>query len=281
MRLGAAGTSDRDDADYVVRGVPLDLTGSYRRGYGRAPARIREVSRSFEPYGPAAGIDLDGVAIHDAGDVDVWPDAEEVLAFAAGRVSDDVDAGAVPVLLGGEHTVSVAGLRGTAPDVFVSLDAHLDLRSEFAGERVHHACVTSLALEEGVDAVVAGARSGTQREFDRAASVDAVATIGADGFVASAVADTVPDDASIYLSVDLDVVDPGAAPGVGTPEPFGVEPSAVRDVVRSLAPQAVGFDVVECVPSHDAGEATVALAAGLVDSFLAHHASDPSADPGQ
>lgn len=270
MRFGPA-TEDRADADYVVRGVPLDATGSFRRGYARGPARIRELSRSYESWVPGPDVDLADLPIHDAGDVDAWHDAEEVVDFTAGVVADDVADGAVPVLLGGEHTVSVAGIRATDPDVVVSLDAHLDLKREHRGERIHHGCVGSLALEEGAELVVAGARSGTETEYERAAERPDITVLEAEVLGDGAVLDHVPDDAAVYLSVDLDVVDPGSAPGVGTPEPCGVRPTAVRDAVAAIAPRAVGFDVVECVPAYDEGETTAALAAHLVGTFVAHH----------
>lgn len=270
----APASADRGDADYVVRGVPLDATGSFRRGYARGPDRIRELSRSYEAWVPGPDVDLAETAILDAGDVDAWHDTEEVVGFASGLVADDVDAGATPVLLGGEHTVSVAGVRGTEPDVYVALDAHLDLKREHRGERYHHGCVASLVRETGADVVVVGARSGSEEEYRRAERADDVTVIAAEETTGSdagldAVREAVPDGATVYLSVDLDVADPGHAPGVGTPEPWGLGPATVRDAVDALAPRCVGFDVVEHVPAYDEGGATAALAAGLVRRFVA------------
>lgn len=265
----APATSDAADAEYILRGVPLDATGSFRRGYARAPDRIREISRSYESWVPGPDVDLAGVGIHDAGDVDAWHDVEEVVEFATGLVADDVDRGATPVLLGGEHTASIAGVRATVPDVYVAFDAHLDLKREHRGERYHHGCVASIARDDGVAVVVAGARSGTEEEYATATRSDDVTVVGVDDASPGAVIDAVPADADVYCSVDLDVVDPGHAPGVGTPEPWGLAPADVRDAVDGLAPRCVGFDVVEHVPSFDEGGATAALAAGLVRRFVA------------
>jgi agmatinase len=169
-------------------------------------------------------------------------------------------------VVGGEHAVSVAGVRATDPDAFVALDAHLDLREAYAGDPLSHATVTRHALETADEAVVVGARAGSESEWNRAARGDVTV------IEPSRVADWDPElnAERVYLSVDVDAFDPGFAPGTGTREPFGLTPREGRRVVRTLAPLAAGFDVVETTDRDDGQTAT--LAAKLLRTFVHAHA---------
>lgn len=257
-----AGADDGyEGADVVVAGVPLDTTASFRKGARFAPARIREASLSFETYVRDADADLSDLRVHDYGDLDVWNDARETVEFAEGVVEGFVGDGKVPVLLGGEHTASVAGFRGTDASSVVFFDAHLDLKDEFEGTAYSHACVVRRAVEDGRDVYVVGAREGSRDEWEYADEADGVTILGFDE------TDEIDADAP-YVSVDLDVLDPGYAPGVGTPVPCGASPDQLRDAVRTLAPEAAGLDVVEACPAYGSGEAEF-MAASLVRDFLA------------
>ena len=260
-------TIDRTDATYVVVGAPLDVSASFHPGARFGPDRIRHFAESFEDYDPETGLHFTELAVHDAGDVRAWDDAEEYLEFLAGTLSDVVADGAVPVLLGGEHTVSVAGVRAVEPDVFVCLDAHLDLREAYDGNPWSHATVTHHTLSVADEAVILGARSGSEAEWERAGVDDVTVVPPAE------VADWSPDfadEAAVYCSVDVDAADPSVAPGTGTMEPFGLSAREMRRVVREVAPRAVGFDVVE-VTDRDDGQAA-ALAAKLARAFVFAHA---------
>jgi len=257
-----AGADDGyEEADFVVAGVPLDTTASFRKGTGFAPTRVREASLSFETYVRDADADVRDLSVHDHGNIDAWNDAEETVEFAATEVEGFADDGKTPVLLGGEHTVSVAGFRGVDASSVVFFDAHLDLKDEFEGSAYSHACVARRAAEDGRQVYVVGAREGSRDEWEYADRSDAVTVLGFD--------ETKKIDADApYVSVDLDVLDPGYAPGVGTPVPCGASPEELRGAVRALAPEAVGFDVVEACPAYGAGEAEF-VAASLVRDFLA------------
>lgn len=257
-----AGADDGyEDADFVVAGVPLDATASFRKGTRFAPARVREASRSFETYVRDADTDVRDLNVHDYGDLDAWTDSKETVEFAAAEVEGFVRDRKVPVLVGGEHTVSVAGFRGTDASAVVVFDAHLDLKDEFEGTAYSHACVARRAVEDGRDVCVVGAREGSHEEWEFADKNDDVTVLGFDEF------DATGFDAP-YVSVDIDVLDPGYAPGVGTPVPCGASPDELHDAVRELAPDAAGFDVVEACPAYGAGEAEF-VAASLVREFLA------------
>ena len=252
-------------AEYVVVGAPLDVSTTYQPGTRFGPARMRQVAQSFEDYDHHTDAHFTDLGVADRGDVRPGDDAEEYLTFLEGELREASD-GAVPLVLGGEHTVSVAGVRALEPDVFLALDAHLDLRESFAGNPYSHATVARHALEVAEEAVIVGARAGSEAEWDRAERADVTVVPPAE------VADWEPDfgDRSVYCSVDVDAADPGVAPGTGTLEPFGLDSRAMQRVVRAVAPQSVGFDVVE-VNDRDDDQAAV-LGAKLLREFVFAHA---------
>ncbi len=258
--------ADRADAEYVVVGAPLDRSTTYQPGTRFGPRRIRAVAESFEDYDHHTDSRFTGLAVHDHGDVRPGGDVEEYLTYLEGVLGDADRDGAVPLLFGGEHTVAVAAVRALDPDVFVCLDAHLDLREAFGGDPYSHSTVTNHALEVADRAVILGARAGSEREWDRAADADVTVVPPTD------VPDWKPQlDGDAYLSVDIDAADPGFAPGTGTLEPFGLDPATMRRVVRAVAPSAVGADVVE-VNDQDDDQAAV-LGAKLAREFVFAHAS--------
>jgi agmatinase len=277
-------TADRDAAEYVVVGAPLDVSTTFQPGTRFGPDRIRRFASSFEDYDHRTDRSFSDLSVHDAGNVHAWTDAGDYVDFLAGTLGDVVD-DAVPLLLGGEHTVTVAGVRAVDPDLFVCLDAHLDLRESFDGDPWSHACVTHRALDTADRAVIVGARSGGEREWARASEGDVTVlgpedvAAGGGAAVREAVEDAVDDPAAAttYLSVDIDAADPGVAPGTGTMEPGGLSARQLLDVVRSVAPLADGADVVE-VNDRDDGQAA-ALAGKLLRAFVFAHAdADGEAD---
>ncbi|MFC5134087.1 MULTISPECIES: agmatinase [Haloferacaceae] len=269
-------TADRDAASYVVVGAPLDATTTFQPGTRFGPDRIRRFSASYDDYDDRTGSHFSALGVHDAGDVDPWDDTREYLDHLAAELRSVVLDDAVPLAVGGEHTVTYAGVEAVSPDTLVVVDAHLDLRAEYAGNPWNHACVTRHALDVVDRAVILGARTGSAEEWDRAAErdVEIVAPEDARAWLD----DLDPDrfaDGSTYLSIDIDGVDPGFAPGTGTTEPFGLHPREVRDLVHAVGPHADGFDVVE-VNDRDDGQAA-ALGGKLLREFVHAHAAGPSA----
>jgi len=268
-------TADPASAAYVVVGAPLDVSTSFRPGARFGPRRVRTFAEPFEDFDRRTGLRFSGLGVADAGDVRAWDDAVEYLEFLQAELAAVAAADAVPLVVGGEHTVSVAGVRALEPDVVVCLDAHLDLRESYDGNPYSHACTTRRALETADEVVLLGVRSGSEAGWARADEPDVTVV------PPEAVADWTPafdPDASVYLSVDVDAADPSVAPGTGTMEPFGLEAVTMRDVVRAVAPAASGFDVVE-VNDRDDGQAA-ALAAKLLREFVFSHAAGraPAAD---
>lgn len=262
-----------EDARYAVFGVPYDGTTSFRPGTRFGPRAIREVSFNFESYDPATGIDLSLVPVTDLGDLAVSRLPEEVVDQVADVVGDIVGDGKVPVMLGGEHTATVGAVRAVRPEVYVVCDAHLDLRDELDGTPYSHGCVTRRILESVDDVVIIGARSGDREQFEAAAeetrlyTADTVRERGITAVLAE-VLDEIAERRA-YLSIDADAIDCCLTPGLGTPEPFGMTPLDIREVVRTLAAHVAGFDYVEVAP-FDSGQ-TAAVAAQMVREFIARH----------
>jgi agmatinase len=263
--------------DYVVVGAPLDVSTTFQPGTRFGPDRIRRFAETYDDYDRRTDQFFTELAVADAGDVRAWDDAAEYLTFVEGELRDVVREGNVPLLLGGEHTVSYAGVAATEPTTFVCLDAHLDLRAEYDGNEWSHACVTRHVLDVVDEAVILGARTGAPEEWERAERDDVTVVppeeVGAwveafDGFGAG---DTGRNEGTCYLSVDIDGADPSVAPGTGTMEPFGLSSRAMRDVVRAVAPACTGFDVVE-VNDRDDGQAA-ALGGKLLREFVYQHAA--------
>jgi agmatinase len=277
-------TADRADAAYVVVGAPLDISTTFQPGTRFGPDRVRRFAESFEDYDHHTDRHFSELSVHDEGDLHAWGDAAAYVDFLAGTLGDVVADGATPVLLGGEHTVTVAGVRAVDPDLFVCLDAHLDLRREFDGNEWSHATVARHALETAEHAVIVGARAGSEAEWARAREDDVtvvppamVADRGADAVREAMRAAADPATATTYLSVDVDAADPAVAPGTGTMEPGGLSARDLRGIVRAVAPVADGVDAVE-VNDRDDGQAAT-LAGALVRDFVFAHA-DADADVG-
>ncbi|MDW8252265.1 MAG: agmatinase [Chloroflexota bacterium] len=257
----------------AILGVPLDLTESYRPGTAAGPAAIRAISDSLETYSPALDRDLDALALADLGDLPLdGLGMDAALAAIAEQVGTIAAAGALPVLLGGEHTLTLGAVRGLLPRYpdlhLLAVDAHLDLIDRYAGESVCHATVLRRICDEIGPRRVAqvGGRSGTAPEWRYAqellhASPELSLPAGARG-----VLERVP----IYLTIDIDVLDPSAAPGTGCPEPGGPSFRELHRFLLSLRGlTVVALDVVEVLPAIDpAGIAAVAAAKLVRESIL-------------
>ncbi|SDJ39490.1 agmatinase [Natronorubrum texcoconense] len=257
---------DRVGANFVVVGAPLDVSTTFQPGTRFGPRRIRTFAEPFDDYDHRTDQHFSDLGVEDRGDVRAWDDAEAYLEYLEGTLRDIVWDDAVPLLLGGEHTVSLAGVRAVEPEVVVCLDAHLDLYEAYDGNELSHAAVMRRILEvESVEEIVLlGIRTGSEAEWDRA-SEDDVTVVPPEDVADRSFGDRL-EDRDVYLSVDIDAADPAYAPGTGTTEPFGLEPREIRDIVREVAPHAGGFDVVE-VNDRDDGQAA-SLAGKLVREFV-------------
>jgi agmatinase len=276
----ADANSDYKDARYVICGVPFDCTSCFRRGSRLAPQEIRNNSYNFETYNHLFDIDLKDVEIHDAGDLEVAQYVDDTLKMLSVHADKYVRDGKIPVMLGGEHSLTlpfIGACKTRYPDLAcVVLDAHLDLREEYEGERNSHACISRHIIEDATEKYVSiGIRSGAREEYEyvkenkiRMFSADDVFSMGIESVISELRSYI---DGHVYLSIDMDAIDPAYAPALGTPEPYGLTPRDVRSVISCLAPYIVGFDLVEIAPAYDSGN-TALLGAKLVRDFIAANA---------
>lgn len=275
--LFADANSDYDKARYVICGVPFDGTSSFRLGSRFAPQEMRAASYNFETYSSFFHIDLSDVRIHDAGDLNVSSTIDQTLEMITVHAEKYVMDGKIPIMLGGEHSLTfpfVNACKKKYPDIgFVVLDAHMDMREEFGGEKNSHACISRHVIENITKKYASvGIRSGDREEYGYVMKNN-IKVFSAEDVFSEGIESIIEDirkeiKGPIYLSVDMDAIDPAYAPALGTPEPYGITPRDVREVISCLAPQIVGFDLVEIAPEYDSG-GTAVLGAKLVRDFIA------------
>ena len=246
-----------EDCRVVVLPVPYDSTTSYMGGAREGPHAIIQASRHLEDYDIELGRETYQVGIH------TLPELEPYVGGPEGMV-DRVQAAVEPfardgklvAVLGGEHTVSVGAARAfrtVHPELSVLyLDAHADLRDEYMGSPFSHACAARRIWEE-CPVVEVGVRSISQEEMDFVNREGVRVYFHDEGSSPAAWdAEEIASHLSehVYVSIDLDVLDPGLMAAVGTPEPCGLSWSAVTDLLRTVCKRrsVVGFDVVELCP---------------------------------
>lgn len=263
------------DAFIVLYGAPFDSTTSYRPGARFGSGAIRRESYGLESYSPYQRRDLIKSAVFDSGDIELPMGSSEMALSQIGeRCRTILDAGKLPFLLGGEHLVTLGAIREIAkkfPKVHIlHFDAHADLREEYLGVSLSHACVLRRCWEIIGDGRIHqfGIRSGdsTEWEFSEAGHVFTHA------FTLEGLAETLErlGDAPVYCTVDLDVLDPSVFPGTGTPEPEGVDFRQLRQAVTLVCLRAnvVGCDVCELSPHYDPSGISTAAACKLVREML-------------
>ena len=247
-----------DEAQVAILGVPLERTVSFRGGPAQAPAAIRLASDSVESYSALFRADLVDIGVCDLGDLDVHAPLPTVLAALEGEIGKLLAAGKFPVVLGGEHTITLGAVRGVAAAVgevqLLVLDAHSDLRDEYQGERICHATVLRRCREVAERLVIVGARSFFGGEVAEPVFADL-----------QEFAARLDRKRPLWLSLDLDALDPSLCPGVTNPEPGGLSYREAIEVFRVLRGfNVVGMDLVELAPPYDPSGVSAITAAKLV-----------------
>jgi len=267
-----------EKAKYVVFGVPFDATSTYRTGARFGPNAIRQASLNIETYSFRSGLDVEDLALYDAGDLHVSMDAQKTVDMTRLVVEDILAAGKMPVALGGEHTITLGIVRGlgakAAKAAIVSFDAHLDLRCEFLGSTLSHTTFMQLISEEVKPAkiVEVGTRSACKEElaYAKKAGVEFFTSqqIIKQGsmLIAEQLKEKLLPYENLYLTVDMDVLDPAFAPAVQNPEPEGITTTDLLDLVCALCDKrVVGFDVLEIAPIYDQGVSALVAAKVLFE----------------
>jgi len=266
--------SDYPAADVVLFGAPYDSTTSFRPGTRFGPAAMRTESFGIETYSPYQDRDLEDIRVHDSGDLELpfgAPDrALDMIEEKAAAILDD---GKVPFLLGGEHLVTLGSVRAAAkrfPDLrIIHFDAHADLREDYLGVALSHACVIRRCHDILGDGRIwqFGIRSGTREEF----AFMKVGHVVTEPFTLKTLPQvSFPEGTPVYLTVDMDVLDPSEFPGTGTQEAGGVRfvelLAALRDVLARF--RVVALDNVELSPPLDPTGRSTALACKLLREEL-------------
>ncbi len=261
------------DARIVLFGAPFDSTTSFRPGARFGPSAMRHESFGLETYSPYQDRDLADYAVFDSGDLELcFGSPELALADITRHTTQIIRDGKLPLLLGGEHLVTLGAFRAALerwPDLhIIHFDAHADLREHYLGTKLSHACV----LRRCHDLVGDGRihqfciRSGDREEFRFAQ-----AHTDLHKFDFSGLAQTVEalQGKPVYFTIDLDCLDPGCFPGTGTPEAGGVTFPALLDAICMVAKSnVVAADVNELAPMLDPSGASTALACKVLRELL-------------
>ena len=285
--MRAPHVTDLAGVDALVYGIPFDTATSYRTGPRFGPEAIRSASSLIRPYNPALGVNVvDALSLVDYGDVPVSPgDTERTYAQVEEALAPVVDAGVFPVALGGDHSITLAELRALArrhgPLALVQLDSHGDTWEQYFGQKFFHGTTFKRAVEEGLLEAGASVQAGMRGSLYGAEDIDVakdmgftvlttdeLRDLGAAGY-GKLVLDTV-GARPVFMSFDIDFLDPAFAPGTGTPEVGGFSTAEALGFLRALRGiKLAGCDVVEVSPPYDgAGMQTALAAANVVYDLL-------------
>lgn len=265
-----------DDAKIVIFGVPFDSTTSYRPGARFGSAAIRHESYGLETYSPYLDRDLEDINVFDSGDIELpLGSAEMTLDAISERTAVILSDGKIPLMLGGEHLVTLGAFREIQkkyPDVhIIHFDAHADLRDDYLGVKLSHACVIRRCHDIIDDGKIHqfGIRSGDRTEwnFAREGHTDFHPFSLED---VECVVKSIGTDVPVYFTLDLDVLDPSVFPGTGTPEAEGVTFNDLRKALTFVCSRlnVVGCDVTELAPTLDNSGMSTAVACKVVRELL-------------
>jgi agmatinase len=264
-----------EKAQIVLFGAPFDSTTSYRPGTRFGPSAIRHESFGLETYSPYQDKDLEDYAVFDSGDLELsFGSPRRALDAIRERTETILRDGKLPLLLGGEHLVTLGAFEAVLekyPDLhLIHFDAHTDLREDYLGEPLSHACVIRRCYDLIGDGRIHQfcIRSGLKEEFSFARTHTDFHPFGFDG-LKETVDRLKEEGVPIYFTIDLDCLDPAAFPGTGTPESGGVWfPGLLQAILMVAKTQVVASDVNELSPHLDASGASTALACKVVRELL-------------
>ena len=267
--------SSFEQASVVLYGAPFDSTTSFRPGARFGPSAIRHESFGLETYSPYQDKDLMDIRVFDSGDLELcFGSSELALSDIENRTKEILKAAKLPVLLGGEHLVTLAAVRAVFheyPDLhIIHFDAHADLRDDYLGTKLSHACVLRRCHELLGDNRIHQfcIRSGEREEFQFAAQHTDFHPFTFDG-LKETVQELKEKKVPVYFTIDLDCLDPSVFPGTGTPESGGVSFLELLDAIRTVAQaNIVGADLNELAPMLDVSGVSTATACKVLRELL-------------
>ena len=267
--------SDYDHAHMVLYGAPFDSTTSFRPGARVGPSSMRHESFGLETYSPYQNADLTDCAVFDSGDLELcFGRAESALQDIEARAAEILEDGKFPLLLGGEHLVTLGAVRAMVkkyPDLhIVHFDAHADLRDDYLGAGLSHACVLRRCHDLLGDGRIHQfcIRSGEREEFRFAQAHTDLHPFRFDG-PESSVFSLREQQVPIYFTIDLDCLDPSVFPGTGTPEAGGVSFLQLLEAIRTVCTaNVVGADINELAPALDTSGVSTATACKVLRELI-------------
>ena len=271
--------NDDSESVAVIFGVPFDSTHSYKPGCRFGPDAIRDAFNNIEIFQPEFGIDLEAVNINDLGNTKTTVVAAEMLQMVENITSELKKQSKQIIILGGEHLITLGSFTCFPKDTgYVVFDAHYDLRDQYADIKLSHAAYLRRIVEKrGSENIVhVGARAFVKEELTflkehNIATVSDKEIRNGDG--TKSLKDITSTFDSLYLSIDLDVLDPAFAPGVGNPEAVGISSRELYDLITTLQnKKIVAADIVELNPTYDNGS-TASMAAKLIATIIAMNLS--------
>jgi agmatinase len=259
------------DARIALFGIPFEGVVNLRKGADHGPREIRLASDSIETYSPFLDRDLEDLSLADLGDCELGSGSpREQLRRARREISSFWRPGLLPVMLGGDHTSTVPVIEALAPAIpelrVLQLDAHPDLREAFLGERYNYASAMARVMDVVAPERVyqVGMRTGAREEYERKAPHLVPAHVA---HPVAAVRALVPElrRHPLYVTIDVDVLDPSEAPGTGAPEPCGLRTAELIEIIRLLEPcTIVGTDLVEVAQAFDPSGRTAITASWVL-----------------
>lgn len=261
------------ESKIVIFGAPFDCTTSFRPGTRFASETMRSESFGIETYSPYLGRDLEDIYVFDSGDLELsFGSPESALDDIEKHTAKILSDGKIPCMIGGEHLVTLGAVRAAAkkyPELnIIHFDAHADLRDDYLGQPLSHACVIRRCHDIFGDGRIFqfGIRSGDRSEFDFAET-----HVYQNKFNLDTLKDIteILKDKPIYFTLDLDVLDPSIFPGTGTPEAGGISFNSLNSAIHLLEGlNIVGFDINELSPHYDHSGASTAVACKILRELL-------------
>lgn len=267
--------SNYADANIVLYGAPFDSTTSYRPGARFGPAAMRHESYGLETYSPYQDKDLTDIKVFDSGDMELcFGSSESALKDIEARAETILQDGKFPLLLGGEHLVTLGAVRAAAHKYpamnIIHFDAHADLRQDYLGAELSHACVLRRCHDILGDGRIHQfcIRSGDREEFTFAKTHTEMHKFDFSGLEALA-AELCRTQVPVYLTIDLDCLDPSCFPGTGTPEAGGMTFMQLLNAILTVSKtNIIGADVNELAPMLDASGVSTAMACKVLRELL-------------
>ena len=267
--------AEYEDAKVVLFGAPFDSTTSFRPGARFGSAAIRHESFGLEIYSPYQDRELTDRAVFDSGDLELcFGSSEAALADIEDRAEEILNDGKLPLMIGGEHLVTLGAVRAVLkkyPELHViHFDAHADLRDDYLGAKLSHACVLRRCYDLLGDGRIHQfcIRSGERAEFEFAKAHTDMHPFGFDG-LKEVVQQLEQENKPVYFTIDLDCMDPSVFPGTGTPEAGGVTFLQLLDAIREVCKtNVVGADINELAPMLDVSGVSTATACKVLRELL-------------